>query len=105
MNTTLVRNERNIVSAELAGSLIDIGADASRRIPATYRYRYSVQVKYTLDDGTVIEDAVRGKTRKDLQQKIASDFTLIERKSLAACRYEQDGVGYWMFVRKYGIGV
>lgn len=99
MSTATTYPELLILSVEVTGSIQDIGAAASKAMSASIRYRYSLPIVYTLEDGQRVESVIRGLTKPKLQSLLETKLRYVERRKMKAkyFDYGDSGCG-WSFV-------
>lgn len=97
--------EVRIVQVELVSEVKDIGAGMAKLLPASARFRYSVEVHYVLETGERVGTEIRGLTRPKLAQRVESTKSNIERGGMFAQQFDHGAGPYWSFVTKYTIGL
>jgi len=90
-----------ITALTITGPVIDIGADAAKKLPPGRRYRYSQAGHITLEDGRTFESNQRGLTRPKLAARIASYEDNIRRKMIKA-EFDEHGT-YFGTSTTYGL--
>lgn len=96
-----IRSEEPVISMALNGDVIDIGAERSKMMPSSMRYRYTQSVIYSLADGTDFNFTIRGLTKPKLQERIRSTQDSIDRGWLFGEQWQEpDGSTYWSTVLK-----
>lgn len=100
MSTATTCPELLILSVEVTGPIQDIGAVASKAMNASNRYRYSIPVVYTLEDGQRVESVIRGLTKPKLQERLASNQRYVDRRAMKAKYYDYEDIGAkgWSFI-------
>lgn len=96
--------EIKVIKVEVAESIHDIGAVASKQIPTGNRYRYYREATYTLANGVSVPSRISGLTKPKLQERIDSTKNNIALNSMFAQQYDHGSGPYWSFMTKYYIG-
>lgn len=65
---------------EIAGPLVDLGADAAKAMPPHTRHRYYQQVRLTLSDGSAHLTRVKAMTKPKLAAALASEHRNVALK-------------------------
>jgi hypothetical protein len=97
-----MNREIKIVSVGTTSAVRDVGALAAKVMPACHRYRYIQDVRYTLEDGQVIDSQLRGLTKPKLAKNIQSAAEAAANGSSFAQRSSYDNS--WVFIRKLLLG-
>jgi hypothetical protein len=95
MNTD--SNVIKVLAVTPYGVVSDIGIQAAKSMESRQRYRYSLPVFYTLQDGTKIETAVKGLTKPKLAKRLAAIRNAIDCNCLQARQCYWGGTEYWSF--------
>lgn len=92
--------EKKMVAIRTVGEVVDIGAEASRAIPKGFRYRYQLNVEYTLEDGQVVPSEIRGKTLSGVTEQLEQRKHSVANRLLSANKLRGD----WFFFHKMKAG-
>lgn len=96
-------NPKVVVDIEVGSQITDIGAAASKALPPGRRYRYSVDVTYTLEDGEKYSSTIRELTKPKLKNAIERETRHVKQRTKSS-EYIKDA-DCWISSYKYYIGV
>lgn len=82
-----------LVSREIIGPIVDVGAAAAKAMPPGRRYRYSQAVRYTQEDGQTIDSTEKAMTKPKLQAEHEADERMIAKRCMFAMYRDGQYVG------------
>ena len=71
--------EYKVVDVEFSNEIVDIGAEAAKKLPPGYRFRYKVPSKYTSENGVVVDSQETAMSIPKLRQKIKDKVDFVRR--------------------------
>ncbi len=83
------------VAVEYSDQLIDIGAEASNRMPPGSRYRFARKHTFTLANGERVDGEVRAMTKPKLAKRIESEKLYVSKGCVFASQWNSDRGPYW----------